>query len=151
MPNNRSLYNTKTTKYTTKWLKNAMKSAGISTSEVLSEYAPNISDIVSTGARASNNVINKLKRSQRNSENIMKTLSSNKYVKFAQSAYKNAISDIKSGNFNNTERMTSALMNGDEGGGFTFGDDGADNQINLSVIQVLPNLLINMLKHQVIV
>lgn len=122
----------KTIKTNTRWLKNAMKSLGMSTSDVIQEYAPNISEVVKTGQSAAASISKNIKKSNRSAEMTNRALQNNKYVKFAHTAYRNAISDLKTGKFNNEERMANSLLGGDDEG-FSFSDDGAESQLNLSV------------------
>ena len=127
----------RTTRVNATWLRNAMKSVGLSVSDSIKEISPNIYEVVSTGANTSKNVISSIRRNQGSTNRIADTLSSNKYVKFAQTAYKNAMSDIKTGNLYNAERQSdaidSSLTSGGEEGGFSFGDDGADGGSNVNV------------------
>ena len=130
---------TKSQTYSTKWLRNALRSVGISSQEAIKEIAPNLYDVTSSGVTTSRTLINTLRRNSNNTNRISDTLKSNKYVQYAQTAYKNAMSDIKTGNFNNQERQEQALessMMGDMGDlteGFTFGDDGAEESSNVNV------------------
>ena len=127
----------------TKWLQNAMRSIGVSTKNVLkNDFAPNIYDAVESGVGTSKSVISTLKRSASGANTINSQLQNNKYVKFAQTAYKNALSDLKSGKLNNEDRLSESLMGGSDGNfdsffnddsGFTFGDDGADS-VNVQIV-----------------
>lgn len=100
---------TKNKNMNSKWLNNAMKSIGISTQEALKDIYPNISEVASTSASTTKNVISTLKNNHGGVNRVSDTLRSNKYVQFASKAYKNAMSDLKSGNFNNQDRMMSAM------------------------------------------
>lgn len=135
----RPSYSQKTSRVNTKWLKNAMRSIGASYGDNIKQLAPNISEITNAGARTAAQVARSLRTNKSGTERVKTALSSNKYVKFATTAYKNALVDIKTGNFNNTEREASSFGSQisseieDTIGGFTFGDDGADN-VNVNVI-----------------
>ena len=48
--------------YSTKWLSNAMKSIGISTSQVIQEISPNIYEVSKSGVDLSRNMITSMKR-----------------------------------------------------------------------------------------
>lgn len=128
----------KSQNYSTKWLRNALKSVGISTQEAIKEISPNLYEITNTGVTTSRNLINSMRRNANNTNRVGETLSSNKYVQYAQKAYRNAMSDIKSGNFNNQDRMSDAMQSSFGGAddlkdGFSFGDDGADSAGNVNV------------------
>lgn len=119
----------------TTWLRNAMKSVGISSKNVLKEIAPNMYEATEAGINTSKNVANAIRGARKG--NITRTLQNDKYVQFAQKAYRNAISDLKSGKFQNTERMEEAFSGSnlqELAEGFTFGDDGADSSVNVNVI-----------------
>lgn len=121
--------------YRSQWLRNALKSVGISSSEVLKEMAPNIYDAASSGAKTTQTVLNSMRRGGQGRVNT--ELQNNKYVKYATTAYKNAMRDIRSGNFNNKERMEESFFGDSISGlddGFSFGDDGADSDVNINVI-----------------
>ena len=64
--------------YSTKWLRNAMKSVGISTNEVLKEMAPNIYEAASTGASTSKRIISSMSRNRGTVNKITGQLKSNK-------------------------------------------------------------------------
>ena len=98
----------------TKWLQNAMRSIGISTKNVLKNEFPNIYETVDSGINTSKSVISTLRRNAGGTNQISQQLQNNKYVKFAQTAYKNALSDLKTGNFNNEDRGANAMF-GDSG------------------------------------
>ena len=123
---------TKTTKINTTWLNNALKSIGVSTSGALKHITPNLYEATSSGVQTTRGIITSLRRNANNTNQISRTLKTNKYVKYAETAYKNVMSDIKTGNFNNIERQDGSMMSslngdyGDSNEGFSFGDDGAD-------------------------
>ena len=132
----------------TKWLQNAMRSIGVSTKNVLkTEFAPNLYEVVEAGIGTSKSVINTLRRNSGGTNQLSQQLQNNKYVKFAQTAYKNALSDLKSGNLNNEDRFGDSVF-GDfdfdnmdslfDDSGFSFGDDEADS-INVNVVNATNN------------
>lgn len=115
-----------------------MKSIGISTSQVIQEISPNIYEISKSGVDLSRSMITSMKRNNTSINRVSDQLRSNKYVRFAQTAYKNALTDIKSGNLNNTGRYMDDMNDSiegleDLGEGISFGDDGSDN-VNVNVI-----------------
>ena len=124
----------------TSWLNNAIRSIGLSAKNVLQkEYAPNIYEAVSSGVETSKTIVSSLRRNAVSNNRIQNQLSNNKYVKYAQTAYKNALYDLRSGNLNNEDRVKndfeSSLGLGDLddafGDDFSFGDDGADVDVNI--------------------
>ena len=124
----------------TSWLNNAIRSIGLSAKNVLQkEYAPNIYEAVSSGVETSKTIVSSLRRNAVPNNRIQTQLSNNKYVKYAQTAYKNALYDLRSGNLNNEDRVKndfeSSLGLGDLddafGDDFSFGDDGADVDVNI--------------------
>lgn len=131
--------------YSTKWLKNAMKSVGLSTQEVMKDISPNIYEVTSTGINTSRNIVNSLRKNRGGIDRVQGSLQNNKYVKFAQSAYKNAMTDLKSGNFNNQDRMMDSMFGDamddvkESMDGFSFGDDGAESGVNVNYINAAPN------------
>ena len=141
--------------YSTKWLRNALKSVGISSQEALKEISPNLYEVTSAGVTTSRNIINSLRRNSNSSQRIGETLKSNKYVQYAQKAYRNAMADIKSGNFNNQDRMNDSMQSsltgdlGDLKEGFSFGDDGADSAVNVNYINAGNNGAILNLSNQI--
>lgn len=101
------MFNSKSKKSQTPWLKNAMRSIGISSNEVLKDLSPNIYEVVSSGAKTLSDV-KKISR-KGSTSSALNTLSSNKFVKMGQETIKNALEDIRTGNFNNTERQDKAM------------------------------------------
>lgn len=122
------------------WLNNAIKSIGLSAKNVLQkEYAPNLYEAVSSGAKTSKSIITTLRQNAAANNRVQNQLANNKYVKYAQTAYKNALYDLRTGNFNNEGRTNKEFENSfgfDEledafGDDFSFGDDGADVDVNI--------------------
>ena len=116
-------YKESNNRFATKWMKNALKSIGITTKDVLTEIAPNTSEFVFTGANVSKDIFGVLTRNKQSIDRVNNALTQNKYTKAFQTAYKNALADIKSGNLNNTERIFESFGSDDQGGGFSFGED----------------------------
>ena len=138
MANGRAKIVTQST--STSWLNNAIKSIGLSAKNVLQkEYAPNLYEAVSSGAKTSKSIVTTLRRNAAANNRVQNQLANNKYVKYAQTAYKNALYDLRSGNFNNEDRANkefeSSLGFGELedafGDDFSFGDDGADVDVNI--------------------
>lgn len=131
-------------KYSTKWLKNAMKSVGTSAQDVLKELSPNMYEVASAGTRAGKSIASGVGRGKSNT-NIGDQIRNNKYVNIANTAYNNAIADIKSGNLNNQQRLQEVMM-GDIGedfddlsDGFSFGDGASDSPENVNINYVNDN------------
>ena len=138
MANGRAKIATQST--STSWLNNAIKSIGLSAKNVLQkEYAPNLYEAVSSGAKTSKSIITTLRQNATANNRVQNQLANNKYVKYAQTAYKNALYDLRTGNFNNEDRANKEFENSlgfDEledafGDDFSFGDDGADVDVNI--------------------
>ena len=130
----------------TKWIKNAMKSIGISTQDALKDIYPNLAEVTTSGAKASKNVLSALKQNSGGADNLARSLKNNKYVKYASQAYKNALSDLKSGNFNNTDRFMGGMedsfdqmfegMDDGSSSDISFGDEdtGATNNVSFNYV-----------------
>ena len=129
----REKYRIHDNKMTTKWLQNAIKSLGVSTSQVISEIAPNLSEATKSSISGGRDVVSMLKTSRGQHQKVVDQLMNTKYMGYAKTAYKNAVKDIKSGNLNNTARETNALLNDEST--ITFGDMDGEENINVSIDQ----------------
>lgn len=119
----------------TTWLKNALSAVGSSSRSVLGEYAPTITGAVKTGADFARSMSTSVRGTRRGSMGT--NLNQNKYVKLANTAFKNALDDLKSGHLaGNDSRMTNAIMgdggfddlfDSSGGSGVSFGDEGGGN------------------------
>ena len=118
----------------TTWLKNALSAVGSSSRQVLGEYAPTITGAVTTGAQLARSMNTSVRGTRRGSAGT--NLNQNKYVKLANTAFKNALDDLKSGHLaGNDKRFEQAIMGDggfddlfDSGGsGVSFGDEGDGN------------------------
>lgn len=121
----------------TPWLNNVMKSLGASTRESIKDIYPNIYEVGSSAADTSKNIVNSLRTNQTNIGRVNSAIESNKYIKAARSAYKNALSDLKSGNLNNTQRTLDYMMGEDsydsfDESEFSFGNE--DTPTNVTYI-----------------
>lgn len=142
MAKNNSSKSSHSTNVNTRWLNNAMKSIGLSTKDAFRDLYPNITEVTSSAARTSRSVISSLKTGRSNMNRVNDTLRTNKYVDYASRAYKNAITDLKSGNFNNQDRLMEAMGMDDfesitDGTDFTFGDESEitdSNPVNVNYI-----------------
>ena len=123
----------------TKWLQSAMKSIGISTRNVIQKITPNIYDTVVSGAEISRDFVTTARQNVSSIDKVANTIRGNRYVQYAEKAYKNALTDIKTGNLNNEGRAEEAMMNsfgfGSDGDGYSFGDDGGEGGNTYNVYQ----------------
>ena len=131
------------------WMQNAMKSAGISATNVIESYTPNIYSAATALGTSTKSLANTLKRSNR--AEINNTIQSNRYFGIAQTAFKNALSDIRQGTFNNVDRMFQFEDSSDSSNdsGVTFSDDGADENVSVSVDTSSTTGAITSLREQV--
>lgn len=90
-----------------KWLNNAMKSIGEVSLSAFKEMAPTISGTASEVGSTVKDLRSFVSKSRSQGS---KVLSDNKYIKVAKNTVKYAFEDLKSGNFNNTEREDEAMM-----------------------------------------
>ena len=127
----------------TTWLKNALSSVGSTSKSVLKEYAPTFSGAVDSGADLVRSMRTSVVGTRRGTTGT--NLTQNKYVKLANSAFKNALEDIKTGHLaGNDERAMSSMMsdNGfddlfseNSSGGVTFGDeDGGAANVTMNYV-----------------
>ena len=113
-------YKTKTkSTMTTQWINNAMKSIGISASAQFKSIAPIMSESFSTLKSSAADISNTQKNASM--ESVRASIDNNKYVKYGKKAINNALEDLKSGKFNNTERANDDFDSSDEYG-WSFGD-----------------------------
>jgi hypothetical protein len=119
----------KNTKINSKWLSNAMKSIGLSTKEYLTNTYPSITEVGSTAAVGTKNMITALRQNKATMHRITESLKQNKYVQVANKAFNNALSDLKTGKLNNNERDPFGDFGFDDfdsDAAFSFGDDDTD-------------------------
>ena len=112
---------TKSKGFNGKWIKNAMKSIGLSTQDSLKELYPNLAEVTEASADATKNLIGIIRQRSSDVNGVGDSLKKNKYVKAAGTAFKNALSDLKTGNLNNTDRAMGAFT-GDESDDYNFND-----------------------------
>lgn len=117
----------------TPWLKNAAKSIGSLGYEQVMSYAPTIKSGIETSkkvAQSGADAVRNMVKSGSPSGYLTEALKKNKYVASALRGYKNAIDDLKSGNFNNTERQPPSMADLDSGGAeegdISFGNEDAE-------------------------
>lgn len=117
-----------------------MKSIGASTASSFKSLYPNLSEVGGASYQASKKVVSSIVHGRTTIDKVTKTLSNSKYVKYAQTAYNNALTDFKSGKFDNTNRMAGFGDDDDLFGGFddndddfSFGDEDTPVTNNISV------------------
>ena len=132
----RNMFRTQSTNANAQWLRNAAKSLGMSGLEVVKDISPNIYDVTENTTKAAQNVFSTIRKSSSRQKALTKLIDNNQYIKLARKGLKNIGDDLKTGNFNNTEREERALLSGEEDTSTStyFGDDGAEsNAPNVSV------------------
>ena len=112
------------------WIRNAAKSLGMTGLDVVKEIIPNTADIVESTAQGAKDISNTI-RSSTSIDKVQSQLSRNRYVRLGQTALKNALEDLKAGNFyDNTSRGFGGF--GDSDSGMNFGDlDPDEGQVNV--------------------
>lgn len=134
---------TKSKKINTPWLKNAVKSIGASSLDVFKDISPNIHDIASESVSSIGQLSQSIKGAGGKNGSINTALQNNRYVKAGKDVIKNTIEDLKTGNFNNTDREMEAFAGADfsewdmsdlESG--TFFDDWDMNDESGNAVQV---------------
>ena len=134
---------TKSKKINTPWLKNAVKSIGASSLDVFKDISPNIHDIASESVSSIGQLSHSIKGAGGKNGSINIALQNNRYVKAGKDVIKNTIEDLKTGNFNNTDREMEAFAGADfsewdmsdlESG--TFFDDWDMNDESGNAVQV---------------
>ena len=129
----------KTAKMNTTWLKNAMKSVGLTATETFKDLAPNIYEAGNVGVQSLQSIKSAAMTSK--NTNVINRLKNNKYIGYAQKGFQNALDDIKTGNLNNKEREEEAMLGGfedllnfsdfdgeDAGNSINYIDGGMDNE-----------------------
>lgn len=111
--NNKARLATSTTKekntYRSKWLNNAAKNMGFMVNSYLSSVTPNMYELGKESASAAASLAKNIRNSRSNVDRVVDSLKGNKYVKYSQEAYKNALDDLKNGRLNNDERYDKYL------------------------------------------
>ena len=90
----------KSLKTNAQWLKNATRSLGTNTLDVLKDISPNIYEVSETSAKTAGKILKNISSSKSNQNRISSVLSQNTYVKMAKTGLNNALRDLKNGNFN---------------------------------------------------
>ena len=127
-----------------------MKSIGLSTQDSLKELYPNLAEVTGAANEARKNITNTLRSKSTDVNGISDSLKKNKYVQAAGTAFKNALEDLKAGNFNNTERLMGSMggqgedsdfndsfeFDDDDSSDISFGDEDTPttNNVNFNVV-----------------
>lgn len=121
------------------WLRNAVKSIGLSYRDVFKDITPTMYDIGSTSAKTLSDLTKTVRSTSQ--AGLAKNLSNNQLVKIGKAAINNSIKDLKEGKFYNAERQSATGNIGfglddfdfnldDEGTFFDDWGENADVQIN---------------------
>lgn len=102
-----STHTSKSKKPNTPWLQNAIRSIGVTSSDVIKDLVPNIYEVGSSGAKIASEIKSSVRSTTVNS--AASAISSNKFVKMGNDTLRNAMDDLKTGNLNNTERQAKAI------------------------------------------
>ena len=130
------------TKVQASWLKNASKSLGVTGLNTLKSFAPNLYEVTTSATKTSRDIVKDLRQGKVSVNTIHRNIKNNKYIKYADKALKTMGKQITTGNFNDPEAVDRAMMNSMgfddldsmfDDSGLSFGDDGADNNVNVDV------------------
>ena len=119
---------TKTSNNNLKWFNNVAKSLGYATSDLVNELVPASSEFVKTNYESTTELVNNMRQNRTSGKRFTTQLGNLEQVKIGQTALRNALEDIKSGNIYNKERedayFDSELESaGNSAFGIDFGDD----------------------------
>lgn len=82
------------------WLQNTLRSMGISATNALSDLMPATAGTVTTGAKLATEAARTLKSTKGSSKTVQTAIKNNPLVKTGQDFFKNALSDLRSGEWN---------------------------------------------------
>ena len=124
------------------WLKNAGRSLGVTGLNTLKSFAPNLYEVTTSATKTGRDVVKEIKQGKISVNTIHKNIKNNKYIKYADDAFKTALKQIKTGNLNDPDAADRAMMKNMgfddldsmfDDSGISFGDDGADNNVDVDV------------------
>lgn len=104
------------------WIKNAAKSLGMVGIDVLKELNPTVSEITTSSMKTSQEIYKQVRAGNVSNQRVSNVIKNNRYVKLGSTAIKNALEDLKTGNFNNTERFEKSIFGGGDNSEMSFGD-----------------------------
>lgn len=141
--NERTRLSSSDTKIRASWVNNATKSLQITGQNVLKSFAPNLYEVTFNATKTSRDIIKDMRQNKYSVNNIHRNLKNNKYIKYAQDGLKNALDQVRTGNFNDPDAADKAMMHSfgfddlesmiDDDGGISFGDDGAENNVDVDI------------------
>ena len=141
--NERTRLSSSDTKVRASWVNNATKSLQITGQNVLKSFAPNLYEVTTSATKTSRDIIKDIRQNKYSVNNIHRNLKNNKYIKYAQDGLKNALDQVRTGNFNDPDAADKAMMHSfgfddlesmlDDDGGISFGDDGAENNVDVDI------------------
>ena len=116
MPNKRSDTGAKSTKATVNstWFKNTLKSLGNAGGAMIKDIMPATADSLGSATTTASDIVKSIRSSRTGVGNITKNLTNNQVIRSGQQFFKNAIDDVKSGKFYNTERDGLGMGGNDE-------------------------------------
>ena len=111
------------------WLANAMKSVGLSARDTIQEIMPNSIELASSAVETTGEVVDALRDMKGQRGKLKQAFDANVYTKLAKEGLKNALEDLKTGDFYNKKRFeqytSDYLDNADDG--FDFGGGGGSS------------------------
>ena len=117
------------------WLANAMKSVGLSSRDIVQQVMPNTIGAAESAAETVGEITESLRDLKGQRGKLKQAFDANVYTQLAKEGLKNALEDLKTGDFYNKKRFdeyTEKAMN-DMGGDFDFGgmdDSGFDEDFD---------------------
>ncbi len=114
-----------------KWFNNVAKSLGYATSDLVTELVPASSEFVKSNYEATTEMINDMRQNRASGKRLSTQLGNLEQVKIGQTALRNVLDDIKSGNIYNKEREQSYFDSDiDDAGSDMFGNDFGDGDFS---------------------
>ena len=86
------------------WFANAMKSVGLSGTEMIKKMTPAIYEFSASTSAMAKDAVNEIRTTRSDMSRITNAVSSNPYVKLTQDVFRNSLNDLKSGKFVNVDR-----------------------------------------------
>ena len=124
------------TNINSKWLQNTLRSMGVAGTEVIKDLMPATAETFSTASRAASEAARDIRSAKSGTNNVASAIKSNPAVRAGQEFFKNAITDIKSGNYNDRQpEMFDSDIFGDDD--ISFGDMEDDAASDTNVTNVI--------------
>ena len=121
-----------TSNLNSKWLQNTMKSLGVASTKVIRDLMPATSETIGTASKVTANTIKDIRSSRASLRRVQNAFNQTPIAKTAQDFFKNAIDDMKSGDFYKDRTSTgddSDLSFGDLDN--MFGDTSIEGDVNV--------------------